>query len=57
MMASVLAEEGAKDPFNGDGAKDNFCVTINTNGTDNNGLTITLTTPHPPSWDTAGHLN
>jgi len=57
MMASVLVKEGAKDPFGGDGAKDNFCVTINTSGTDNNGLTITLTTPHPASWDTSGHLN
>ncbi len=57
MMASVLVEEGAKDPFSGDGAKDNFCVTINTGGTDNNGLTIILTTPHPAAWDTSGHLN
>ena len=58
MMASVLAQEGAKDPFSGDSANDNFCVTINTLGTDNNGLTIVLTTiPHPAAWDTAGHLN
>ena len=57
MMASVLAEEGAKDPFDGDSRKDNFCVTINANGTDNNGLQIKLTTPHPASWDTGGFLN
>jgi hypothetical protein len=57
MMASVLVQEGATDPFGGDGRKDNFCVTINQSGTDNNGLTITLTTPHPASWDSAGHLN
>jgi len=57
MMASVLAEEGAQDPFSGDSRKDNFCVTINQSGTDNNGLTIILTTPHPAAWDTAGHLN
>ena len=53
IMASVLAEEGAKDPFVGDGEKDNFCVTINASGTDNNGLTIKLATPHPASWDDA----
>ncbi len=57
MMASVLAGEEAKDPFTGDGRNNNFCVTINANGTDNNGLTIKLTTPHPATWDTAGHLN
>jgi hypothetical protein len=57
MMASVLAAEGAKDPFKGDGRNNNFCVTINVTGTDNNGLTIKLTTPHPASWDTSGHLN
>ena len=57
MMASVLTEEGALDPFKGDNRSDNFCVTINTGGTDNNGLTIILTTPHPSSWDTNGHLN
>lgn len=58
MMASVLVQEGTKDPFSGDGGeKDNFCVTINTNGVDNNGLTIRLNTPHPASWDTGGFLN
>ena len=57
MMASVRAQEDARDPFNGDKRNNNFCVTINNTGTDNNGLTIILTTPHPSAWDTAGHLN
>ena len=50
MMASVEARPGARDPFGGDNERDNFCVTINANGVDNNGLAITTTLPVPDAW-------
>jgi hypothetical protein len=50
MMASVQARSGARDPFGGDDERDNFCVTINASGFDNNGLTITTTLSVPNDW-------
>jgi hypothetical protein len=50
MMASVEANPGARDPFGGDDRRDNFCVTINADGVDNNGLTITTLLSVPDDW-------
>jgi hypothetical protein len=52
MMASVQATPGARDPFAGEtpAEKDNFCVTMNAAGVDNNGDNISTTLSVPDTW-------
>lgn len=52
-IATVKAQSGATDPFNGDGRSDNFCVTIDANGAGSGEYTegeISTTMPVPDGW-------